>query len=169
MRRHEEGMLLRRTESTPLHNAVTDMDEPLSRSRPSILANLRLFARVWATFVRVQVELRRHTLSDAVDRLDVVGERRPREPLGRLSRAVTRSLRVGPWQSRCLSRSLVLYRLVREQGDPANLVIGLPDRSTSSDAHAWVEHVGRDIGPRPGGYGQTELVRYPRSGGTADG
>ena len=140
------------------------MDEPLSRSRPSILANLRLFARVWATFVRVQVEVRRHPLSEVVTRFDIVRARRPREPVGRLSRAVTRSLRVGPWQSRCLTRSLVLYRLVREQGDAADLVIGLPDQATSSDAHAWVEHLGRDIGPMPGGRGQTELVRYPLGG-----
>jgi hypothetical protein len=137
------------------------MNVHMSRSRPSILANLRLFARVWFTFVRVQVELRRYPLSGVVERLHVVGDRRPHEPLGRLSRAVTRSLRVGPWQSRCLTRSLVLYRLVRQQGDQADLVIGLPDGSTSSEAHAWVEHLGRDIGPAPGGYGQTELVRYP--------
>lgn len=59
----------------------------------------------------------------------------------------------------------MLYTLAREQGDPVELVIGLTDRSATSDAHAWVELMGRDIGPTPGQSGHRELVRYPAPAG----
>jgi hypothetical protein len=57
----------------------------------------------------------------------------------------------------------VLYTLLREQGEAAELVIGIPAAARTSDAHAWVELGGRDVGPRPGSLGATELTRYQRS------
>jgi hypothetical protein len=57
---------------------------------------------------------------------------------------------------------MVLYTLLRDQGVAAELVIGLPTHGTSTDAHAWVEVAGRDVGPHPGSLGAAELTRFPR-------
>lgn len=122
---------------------------------------IALLFLVWATAAQVRLSLSRHTLPEAVAALGTPSQRR-RRPVALLSRAVSRGLRVGSWHPRCLIRSLVLYRLLRAQGDPAELIIALPHQATSHDAHAWVELRGRDVGPLPGGSGYVELTRYPR-------
>jgi hypothetical protein len=127
----------------------------------SLIAKAALLARVWATAARVQLALRRSALPDVVARLSVPTDRE-RLPPALLSIAVSRGLRIGRWHPRCLTRSLVLFRLLREQGDPAELVIGLRYQATSHGAHAWVELRGRDIGPLPGSSGYQEMSRYPR-------
>jgi hypothetical protein len=126
-------------------------------------AKLVLLVRLWITFAQVRFELRRRPLAGVVARLSSQPVRAPlyHDPI-RLSRAITRGLRIGPWQPRCLIRSLVLYRLLRAQGDPAELVIGLPGRAMNADAHAWIELFGHDVGPLPGRRHHAELVRYPR-------
>lgn len=138
---------------------------PRSASPPAanpigLPAKLRLLATVWATATVVVIGLRRERLPDLITRLGREAHRRPVPP-SLLSRAVSRGLRVGPWQPRCLIRALVLFRLLRSQGDPAVLVIGLAATRPSSEAHAWVELDGRDIGPAPGANGHRALVRYP--------
>ena len=120
-----------------------------------------LLCLVWATAVEVRLRLSRHTLPEVVAALGAPS-RQKRRPITLLSRAVSRGLRIGAWHPRCLIRSLVLYRLLRAQGDPAELIIALPHLATSHDAHAWVELRGRDVGPPPGGAGYVELTRYPR-------
>jgi hypothetical protein len=109
----------------------------------------------------IEVE-RRYPLPQAVARLGVASrEARPRVEPRRLGRIVGRVLRIGWWRPRCLFSALVLYRLLREQGDPAEFLIGMPLDRRSKDAHAWVE-VGRvDVGPPPGGRGRLPLARYP--------
>jgi hypothetical protein len=123
---------------------------------------LALLVRIWLTYAAAGLVLRRRGLAAAVERL---GMRRAERsyPVALVSRAVSRGLRIGPWEPRCLHRSLVLYTLLREQGEAAELVIGIPAAARTSDAHAWVELGGRDVGPRPGSLGATELTRYPRS------
>jgi hypothetical protein len=121
---------------------------------------MRLLVVIWWLALRVVIALRRERLPDLVDRLGVPGGDSPRPPL-LLSRAVSRGLRVGPWVPRCIVRSLVLYRLLRAQGDDAEVVIGLPGERPARDAHAWVEYRGRDIGPDPGAAGHQPLARYP--------
>ena len=127
---------------------------------------LVLLWRVWTTATRIRLESRR-PVADVVTRLSAPGTRTP-TPTALLSRAVSRGLRIGPWRPRCLLRSLVLYRLLREQGDDAELVIGLSDRAATPDAHAWVELDGRDVGPWPGRKGYEELTRYPRPAPAVD-
>jgi hypothetical protein len=78
----------------------------------------------------------------------------------RLSRAVDRALAFRGRRPTCLVSALVLYRLLRRQGDPAQLVIGLPGSPTDHAAHAWVELRGRDVGPPPGRNGHVELARF---------
>ena len=134
-----------------------------SPARLSPMHKVALAIRVWSAFALVVVQLRRRGLEETVRHLGAfeAGRRRPQHPPARLSRAVSRSLRIGRWQPRCLIQSLVLYRLVCEQGEPVQVVIGLPESAEETDAHAWVELRGRDIGPAPGRFGHRELVRYP--------
>lgn len=125
-----------------------------------VTGKVRLLAVIWLTAVRVVIELRRAPLPAVVDRLSADDGRGPRSP-ALLSRAVSRGLRIGPWVPRCLIRTLVLYRLLRAQGEEAVVVIGLPGRRPTRDAHAWVELDGRDMGPDPGAAGHLPLARYP--------
>lgn len=125
-----------------------------------VLGRLRLVAVIWATALGVVIGLRRERLPDLVERFGEPSGVAPRPP-ALLSRAVSRGLRVGPWVPRCIVRSLVLYRLLRAQGDAPELVIGLPGENPGRDAHAWVELAGRDVGPDPGSAGHLPLARYP--------
>jgi hypothetical protein len=146
-------------------SARTDRPASVAASagpRPlGLIGRAVLAIRVWTTYVEVRRALRRHPLPIAAAALAAPAGRSPR-PAALLSRAVTRALRVGPWQSRCLVRSLVLFRMLRAQGTAAELVIGLPSAASDADAHAWVELEGRDLGPAPGRHGHEELVRYPQ-------
>lgn len=133
----------------------------MSDSRLSLRAKTGLALRIWVLLARVVVGLRREPLPTLAARLGssprVRGDRLAPD---RLSRAVDRSLRVGEHRPRCLVNALVLYRLLREQGDDAELVVGLPARPVDKDAHAWVELGGVDVGPPPGRSGHEELARF---------
>ena len=126
----------------------------------SLVEKLSLVARVWAAYAAVRLALRDHPLPEAVARLGVATGRSAQSTT-LLSHAVSRALRIGPWTPRCLTRSLVLYRLLRMQGTPAQLIIGLPSHAREWDAHAWVELDGQDVGPKPGRSVHQELARYP--------
>jgi hypothetical protein len=127
----------------------------------SVPTKARLALRVWVTYARVRRALGRADLPTVVARLGRPGQMsHRRQSAARLSRAVDRALAPLPDDPTCLVRSLVLFRLLREQGDAAELVIGLPERPTSHAAHAWVELDGRDVGPPPGRSGHAQMVRY---------
>jgi hypothetical protein len=117
--------------------------------------------RVWALFVVVHLELRRYPLPLLVERLgaSATAGGRTIEPV-RLGWLVTRCLTLGNQRPRCLINALILFRLLREQGDPAELVIGLPEEASNHEAHAWVEVGGVDVGPPPGQAQHLELARY---------
>jgi hypothetical protein len=141
------------------------------------VAKLRLLWKVWATALAVAVGLRRERLPAMITRLGAPAvsasdarsaDAHPPLPPALLSRAVSRGLRLGPWQPRCLIRALVLYRLLRAQGDEPVLVIGLDAVRPTTEAHAWVELDGRDVGPAPGASGHRALVRYPIDGAEDD-
>jgi hypothetical protein len=126
----------------------------------SLLAKVGLALRIWSLYPQVLVGLRREQLPGYVARLGKPsGRHAPLSP-ARLSRAVDRSLRVGSRRPRCLVNALVLYRLLREQGDAAELVIGLQETPADKDAHAWVELDGMDVGPPPGKGPHQELARF---------
>lgn len=132
----------------------------MSEAPLSFAAKARLALRIWLLFPRVLVGLRRQKLPVYVARLGERGPRRTPLSPARLSRAVDRSLRLGSRQPRCLVSALVLYGLLREQGDAAELVIGLPQSAADKDAHAWVELDGVDVGPPPGRGTHEELARF---------
>ena len=123
---------------------------------------VRLFVRIWVLAVQSATASKRCALPDLMEsyRNRNTVRSHPIYASRKLSAAVTRSLRLGPWQPRCLIRSMVLYRLMREQGEEAKLVIGLPQNPKDHIAHAWVEVRGIDIGPAPGRGRNQELARY---------
>jgi hypothetical protein len=135
---------------------------PLRRNDLGTLSRARLASRIWTSFVTVHLGLRRMPLPELVERL-ADGPAATWPPLrpSRLSRAVDRTLRLGRRRPRCLILALVLYRLLRSQGDDGDVVIGLPIDARDKDAHAWIEIDGRDIGPPPGKGVHEELARYP--------
>ena len=121
----------------------------------------RLSVTVWLMFIVVRFHLRRWALPRAVARLGSArswnGWSRDPAHLGRL---VGRLLGIGGLKATCLTRSLVLFRLLRRSGLAVDFVIGMPRVPQSTDAHAWVELDGRDLGPPPGRDGHEELARY---------
>ena len=134
-------------------------------SRPrrlSLLGKVRLAARVWLRFARVRRAVDREPLPAFVSELGGTGRSSPRSAHApaTLSTAVHRSLRIGRRRPRCLINALVLFRLLREQGEAAELVIGLPEAARDHRAHAWVELAGRDVGPPPGRTGHREVARF---------
>lgn len=128
----------------------------------SIVARLQLLWRIWRTAAFVGWELRHRPVGQVATELALPVGREPR-PVSLLNRAISRGLRFGPWQPRCLIRALVLYHLLRAQGDAAELVIGLHQELPTPRAHAWVELNGQDVGPPPGSRGYAELSRFPAS------
>jgi len=123
---------------------------------------LGLALRVVSGWATVSALVRIHPLPKLADRLSRPRRRRRRRLApGILSRAVDRRLRIGRYRPRCLIGALVLYRLLRAQGDPAVLVIGLSEAGDGPDAHAWVELGGADAGPPPGRAGHVAMARFP--------
>ena len=132
----------------------------MSEAPLPLRAKAALVVRIWALYPRVLAGLRREQLPAFVASFGRTGGSRAAHSPARLSHAVDRSLRLGARKPRCLVSSLVLYRLLREQGDDAELVIGLPQTPADKEAHAWVELAGRDVGPPPGRGTHEELARF---------
>jgi hypothetical protein len=124
-------------------------------------AKATLALRILHSYLRIRPRVHREPLPPFIAMLGRPGRRTGRPlPPQRLSRAVYRTLRLGPRRPTCLVNALVLYRLLREQGDDAEVVIGLPAAAADKDAHAWVELQGVDIGPPPGRSGHAEMARF---------
>ena len=51
----------------------------------------------------------------------------------------------GPWTSSCLTRSLVLYAMLRQHGQRPRLHVGVEGDSRAFAAHAWVTLDGRPL------------------------
>lgn len=66
-----------------------------------------------------------------------------------LARMVDIAGRRGIYQGNCLSRSLVLARLLERHGIPYALRIGVRKNGAALDAHAWLEHGGLPINDSP--------------------
>ena len=122
---------------------------------------MRLLLRIWLRYLLVRRGLRAKPLPTFAEELGRTVARAERRSPWVLSGAVDRSLRLGPYRTRCLFGALVLYRLLREQGDEVELVIGLPASARDHAAHAWVELDGIDLGPPPGRGDHAELARFP--------
>jgi hypothetical protein len=135
------------------------MTEPVRQL--SLRSKVGLAVRIWGRFLSTVVGAKQEPLPRFVKRLGgTKPSRQARIEPRRLGQAVERVLRLGPWRPRCLFTSLVLYRLLLEQGERPSLVIGLPRLPRDKDAHAWVEIDGVDVGPPPGRSHHEELARY---------
>jgi len=98
--------------------------------------------------IREVVRVTRGSLTSVPDAPEHIS-RETWDVAARLARAVTRTLRVLPTDSRCLVQSLVLSRLLATRGIASTLVIGARSEN-SFMAHAWVEHGGYPLLPREG-------------------
>lgn len=133
---------------SPRLRATPRTAEPLPAT-----AKLALAAEIVTTYLRARRLLRRRGLPGAVAVLrraslpDAEGDAGDMRLAGvRLGRAVTRTLRLVPADSRCLMRSLVLTGLLARRGIDSSLVIGVRPEGEFG-AHAWVEHDGRPLLP----------------------
>lgn len=105
-------------------------------------AYLRIRGLLWRTDLpRTLAALRRAQRTGSAD--DVAEG-------ARLGRAVQRTLRLVPFDSRCLLRSLVLVSLLARRGIPSSLVIGVAVEPRFA-AHAWVEAEEVPLLPTNGG------------------
>jgi hypothetical protein len=80
-----------------------------------------------------------------------------RPPLPTAATAVRLATLIPPFRTTCLVRSMVLARMLRRRGYPAEVVIGITEKGVDRDprfAHAWVA-----VKPGPGSPGFSELVR----------
>lgn len=55
----------------------------------------------------------------------------------------------GPWSSTCLTRSVVLYVMLRQHGYEPRFVVGVQGAQQSFDAHAWVTVAGIPVADTP--------------------
>jgi hypothetical protein len=85
------------------------------------------------TFTWIQKRLRPETPA-AVTRPEV------REEVQATCRMVRAAVRYSLAQFTCLEESLTLWYLLRKQGIPACLRIGVRNENKKFEAHAWVEH-----------------------------
>ena len=141
---------------------VRELSEALGARR-----KLQLAVEVYVAYGHVRWWLWRHEVREVVRRLrawgpadaglECLGEDDVRQayPGGlRLGRAVMRSLRLLPTDSRCLMRSLVLTGLLARRGIGSSLIIGVQSEPEFA-AHAWVELGGQPLLPP----GDTSLGR----------
>lgn len=125
---------------------------PLLRTSPlPRLFRLRIAVEVVATSAEVRWRLVRSDIrgvvgtlrGEAVDLHAAVDARR----IGiRLGQPVRRTLDPLPFDSRCLTRSLVLMRMLARRGVVCRLVIGVRP-GEAFGAHAWIEHGGVPLLP----------------------
>ena len=135
---------------------------PGRRARPLPLRQKALLLlRIWFWFVAVHVRLRLRPLPEVITQLRAAGHGDPL-PIApaRLGAVIPAVLTLGGHTPRCLINALIHYRLLTEQGESPEIVIGLPDQAEDHLAHAWVELAGIDVGPPPGRSGHVPLARY---------
>ena len=120
----------------------------------SVRTKIALVAEVLLAYCRVRWLLWRKDVRTVVVQLRGSGPRTTdphRQAVGaRLGFAVCRTLRLLPFDGRCLVRSLVLTSMLARRGIDSVLIIGVKVQPDFS-AHAWVESGGRPLLP-PLGY-----------------
>ena len=108
-----------------------------------------LAVEIALAYARVRRLVRRAGLPATLTRIRAASSQEGPEPDERLARAVRRTLRVLPGDSRCLMQSLVLTALLARRGRAARLVIGVSADGEFA-AHAWVERGGVPLLPTNG-------------------
>jgi hypothetical protein len=152
------SLLLRRG-ARPPHGERLRAAELATLGGPFPLSTkVRLATEVAVTFPRARLAAHRHDdVRDTLRRL-----RGPEPPAGpdpddpdserlvflgrRLGQSVARTMRYLPGDTRCLTQSLVLVRMLARRGIGSSLVLGVSPEGGFS-AHAWVELSGRPLLP----------------------
>lgn len=101
---------------------------------------ISLVAEIIDAYVRVRWNLRRREFPQVLALIRAIEPARSGDGVGdeRLARGVRRTLRLLPGDSRCLTQSLVLTRLLARRGRTSRLVIGVSP-GEAFGAHAWIE------------------------------
>lgn len=117
-------------------------------TRLTVLEKGRLVVEIVRTYVRIRRRLRYSDFQSVVRELHAAegAEGTAASDPDRLGRAVTRTLKLLPTDSRCLMQSLVLTDLLTRRGIRSSLVIGVAPAPQFA-AHAWVETAGRPLLP----------------------
>ena len=131
------------------------LDDPFRRF--TLTEKAGLIGEITASYVRVRWWLRRMTVEQAAARAraerQLMQDPPPLDALRlayRIGRLVERGLDRLPGDTRCLTRSLVLLRILARRGIPATMVIGVRAAPVFG-AHAWVEC---------GGYAMLSPIEY---------
>jgi len=136
-----------------MRKPADSISEPL---RPlTVPGKLLLALEILTTYLKTRWWLRRHNITQtaALARLGAIheshnGEAQPaREEalLGlRLGIVIQRVFWLVPGDTRCLTRSVVLMRMLARRHVHTTLVIGVR-AAPSFGAHAWIEHQGRPL------------------------
>jgi len=150
-----------RTESDDRSCRPTPVVDRTPGRRLSTVDRVRLVAEIVAAYAQARRALRRAPIASVLSVLRAQSPPSSQSPVtGRidearqLGRAVARTLALLPGDTRCLTRSLVLTRLLARRGIPAKLVIGAR-AAPSFLAHAWVEYEGHPVlFPGDGSFGR---------------
>jgi hypothetical protein len=139
---------------------VTAGHDPFSPPRRSLGEKAALGVEVLASYAVARWTLRRSGLRGAIAALRAIEPRRAGAAHAgtaeavddgrRLGRVVRRTLAVLPSDTRCLSQSLTLTRMLASRGVESELVIGVQPGERFA-AHAWVEYEGIPLLPRGAG------------------
>lgn len=123
-------------------------------------AKARIALMTWTVLARVFVMVKARPLPVVVERLSRPGDTSiDIDPIV-LGRYVHKALSTPLGVPRCLYLALVHFRLLIRTGHRPELIIGLPDRADSPEAHAWIEIDSIDVGPPPGRSDSVEMARY---------
>ena len=140
------------------------------RGRMFLKSDLRPVARAFAQLLGVELSLRLTSFRRALD----YAERNPPPNVSLGSEDLRRARMYVRWidmaarhhfiRARCLHRSLVLHRWLREDGFPSVLRIGVrKDGARQLAAHAWVELEGIVLNDRPDTVAQFVPLSSPSS------
>lgn len=72
-----------------------------------------------------------------------------RTEVARLAVLADLAARVTHGQGRCLTRSLLLFWLLKARREPVHLLIGISKDASAIHGHAWIETQGRVMGDNP--------------------
>jgi hypothetical protein len=129
------------------------MTTAIGNQRLPIAAKVRLVFEILGTYLRARRVLRHNDVRDALVAMRSGRSRHNKVDSSavaqgiRLGRAVSRTLSLLPFDSRCLITSVVLTSLLSRRGIDNTVVIGVRPGDVFG-AHAWVEVGGQPVIPR---------------------
>jgi hypothetical protein len=110
----------------------------------ALLPSLALAVRIMGLIRTRAVLIRLSPVPSSPERAPAADEPRVRQ----VSRMVSAAACHGPYRANCLSRSLALWWLLRREGIPSDLRLGVRKAPGGIEAHAWLERDGRPLNDR---------------------